>query len=226
MTRATMVGWAALVAGLVVAAVRGGFGGRGTAAALPLPPECAGHTCLTVDGDDDVQAVAVRDGELGATRVASCTVVVRRPNYEATIRMVLGDVGMTDGAIVQLVACHSEPDPPSSRPHARAVLLVNPAPLAWATPAAGNVFVPYESDPDAIVDHRYVAHAAKPVDELGRPVPGDVSLVVGEVFQRGKVIAGLRVGDTFSWGPHQARIVRVVPPDGRITGWVEVALRP
>jgi len=226
MTRGALVAWIVATGALAALALHG-IGRTPGAGAWPTPPECDAHRCITVEGDDDVQPLAVRQGDVRVPGGESCTLVVRRPDFEARIPMIVGDVAMIDGAIVQLLACRSEPDPRYARSRAHAVLLADPDPMAWATPAKGDIFVPYSwSADDALLDHRYGAHARPPARQEGVRDAARVSLILDGSRDQSPLVPDLRVGDTFSWGPHEARIVRIVPPDAAITGWVEVALRP
>jgi hypothetical protein len=227
MRRYAPLGWAVSLLALAALVVHGGC--RSAASADErLPKECENGTCIRVDGDDDVQALAVRQGALHVRGSASCEIVVRRLDYEVRAQMLPGDVTVADGLLLELLTCHSEPEPNRDRTRAHAVFRVNPLAFAWATPAKADLFIPYSwshaASETAILDHQYLARA-QPAPKGDPSASTEVSLFVDQ-SKPGVFLSGLRVGDTFTWGPHTARIVRIVPASTPLTGWVEVALDP
>jgi hypothetical protein len=90
-----------------------------------------------------------------------------------------------------------------------------------AAPAPGNVVIPVGGE--ASIDGIVVQVAMKPHD-AGASTAADVS-VGDSSWQLVAAHPALRPGDTFPWGAYDATIVRIVEPDARFVGWLEVTVK-
>jgi hypothetical protein len=94
--------------------------------------------------------------------------------------------------------------------------------LVWAAPAPDNVVIPVRGE--ASIDGVTAQVVVQPSDASPSPI-ADVS--IGDAsWQRVTVHRALHAGDTFAWGAYATTIVRIVAPDARFVGWVEVAVAP
>ncbi len=148
--------------------------------------------------------------------------------YHAMIDAQEGEALPLPLGFVQIYACRGLETPaPSSRPYA--VLILNPE--IGALPALGvnDAFVPL--DGDASLDETFFASAhIEPLAD-GKGAAPSVRVVARSRTSRPEEgdYAGLHEGDSFPWGPAEARIVRIVSvPDRHVVpgGWVEVSLSP
>ena len=92
----------------------------------------------------------------------------------------------------------------------------------WAAPAPESLLVPLRGE--ASIDGVVAQGALRTSDAGAAPV---VDISVGDAsWQLVTVRRELHAGDTFPWGAYDATIVRIVAPDTRFVGWVEVAVVP
>lgn len=182
--------------------------------------------CLTLDDDDDANALGVR--QVGRPTLGGyeglCQIVVRRTDGPSAAGFVgaavarQGEITILDGAIGKVEHCSDDAR------HARAVLLLDPPGYAWAIPAPGNLFVPFDiGEGTTLSDHSF-ARASEQHDADNSPIPGRYCVTAG-YQDRAETHCDLRIGDAFTWGTRRAEIVRAIPPGFPFAGWLEVTLR-
>lgn len=199
-----------------------------------LMAECQAGTCTTVDESNAAGAAFDVHADWRGTNgghVLACELVARHPSedagagYRLTRSLFTGDVFPFGDAIAKVARCSEDDDPRGGNPRAHLVLTVNPTAYASLAPAKGNVVVPFTMHVDDLVlDGGLTARARLDRDTSDRPSPDSVTLVVFAPAAGETVYRAFHVGAHFTWGPHQAEIVRIVPPATSVTGWVEVAL--
>jgi hypothetical protein len=156
--------------------------------------------------------------------VTMCRIVVRRPGsssavgfHGATLART-GEVTILDGALGKLQRCSGDPG------HEHAVVLLDPMEYAWAIPAKGNLFIPFDETGETTLADGWFARARIDFDENGRSQPGHSCVVFGQHSHGEDIRCDVHVGDSFGWGPHRAEIVRIISPGFPFTGWMEVSL--
>jgi hypothetical protein len=194
--------------------------------------ECDAGACVTVEDDDGVRALGVRDHAFGTNggHVPACLVIARHPGgggavgYETTILAFQRDIVPLDGAVAKVQRCYQQYDETRGRDHTRLVLLMSPTAFASEAPARGHVVIPFEGTQTRL-DDGAVAGAELERGPAGREIPGSLCIRRSSPGVAEDLLCNLRPGDIFAWGAHHAEIVRVVPHDRPLVGWVEVALK-
>jgi hypothetical protein len=141
-----------------------------------------------------------------------------RFGWEAEVRY--GGVFPTFHRVGTNLGCFDE-HPPAHTPDVG--VRVDPDGYEWAKLEGDDVFIPFRGK--ATLDNAFAARVALDVGAPG-PVPRVTVSLEGPDASLTSV-ANLGPGDTFSWGGHRARIVRVVAPQEGLVGaigWVEIAL--
>jgi hypothetical protein len=191
--------------------------------------ECSTGTCIVVEGDAEGAALTVVDvGSATLTQhYARCRLGVNRPDgpggigFKASTSPSTGEITILDGALGKVLRCENEDG------RVRAVLQLNPPEYAWAVPAPGHVFVPFDDDTwgARLPDFSFARARAKDLDPRGVPVEGSGYCITSGYTGATTTRCDVQVGDTFRWGTHDAAIVRIVEPRSPFAGWIEVALR-
>jgi hypothetical protein len=216
-----------LLIGLIVAACDQATGTRETAA--PKELSCSARDCA---GIPDMQTP---DDIHGAWTAASmfgppCRIEAAWPladgavgAFHETILVEVGDVFPLHGHVAEVDQCQDmRPRGNGGMFPPMGTLGIDARSEVWAAPGPKSlvVLVRGEAALDGIV-----AQAAVPSANAGVQSSADVS--VGDAsWQMITVHRALRAGDTFAWGAYDATIVRLVAPDDRFVGWVEVTVVP
>jgi hypothetical protein len=224
---------AALVLGLLGAAVVAVAGRPKPPRNIPsgaLPDDCAGPLgCTSLYPEEGPGGTSLRATRAGAHPSENrCEVTLRhnRPGdgepvcYFASIWVAPGEVFPLGTRAAKAVDCWIDPPPRWSS------LTYAPGPPGFeslAPPRLENVVIAFTGDTVLDGEARAVAQLDPPF--AGDPSPATVSVRVTQPSKPAAVHRGLAAGDTFAWGAHEARIVRIVEPTSPVIGWVEVTLK-
>jgi hypothetical protein len=142
--------------------------------------------------------------------------------FHETILVEVGDVFPLHGHVAEVDQCQGmRPRGNGGMFPPMGTLGIDAISQAWAAPRPESLVVLMRGE---VALDGIVAQAAARVADAGAPPAVDVS--IGDAsWQAVTVHPALHAGDTFPWGAFDATIVRIVPPDARFVGWIEVAVR-